>query len=199
MDHLDGVTWGRHNNASRHHWWWSARFLVFRQWKTEQNTLSRGNVRACNGQLMLLFTIHLRGKWKQAWLILLPRVSIRAVGCCQGITGTGRVALISSLCSLVWGFSPVGLVMWKSTWLHSFLVSCLNQTLHAREGKGRDFRYERSLHAPFYSLHRCLEAGVVFPVGWLGAVDITGKTCKFNKCLKSVAGSTVDDSECLEC
>lgn len=194
MGHLDEVTQGRHNNASRHHWWWSARFLVFRQWKT---ALSRGNVKDCHCHLMLLFTIHLWEKCKQAWLGLLPRVSIWAVGCCQGITGTARVALLSSLCSLVWGFSPVGLVMWKSMWSHSLLVSPLNQTLHVNEGRGRDFRSERSLHALFYSIAFIAPLprswlGVVFPVGWLGAVDIAAKTCTFNKCLKSVAGSTVD-------
>lgn len=152
---------------------------------------------------MLLFTIHLQEKCKQAWLSLLPRVSIWAVGCCQGIIDTVMEALISSLCSLVWGFSPVGLMMWESTWSHSFLVSSLNQTLYADEGRGSDFRYKPLLRALFCSIAFIAPlprswCGVVFPKEWLGAVDIAGKTWTINKCLKSVAGSTVDDSECLE-
>lgn len=45
---------------------------------------------------------------------------------------------------------------------------------------------------------QCCRAVGSFYAGWLEAVDIAEK-CRFNKCLKSVAGATLGGSECFEC
>ncbi len=128
----------------------------------------------------------------------LPNVSIWSAWCCQNFTGNRNVTVIPGLCCLVWGSWTHSGVWWLARLVGFVIRLSIRPFMRREQAEGQLLFWPFLPPALLFHLAAVLQSRNLL-CRVIGSCWHWHKKCKFNKCLKSVAGATLGDSECFEC